>query len=83
MVRATATVRRTDRTGERIWVSAIDPLNLAGVILPGDRQPAQAGKGTLFIDGLPQAPDATAMFPQQKTPVPSRLSPRLAVPARS
>ena len=47
---------RDDRTLRR--VSAIDPLNLVGVILPGDKQPAQAGKGTLYVDGLPQAPDA-------------------------
>src|SRR5690606_23277909 len=36
-------VRRTERKGERVWVSAIDPLNLAGVILAGDKQPPQAG----------------------------------------
>ena len=68
-------VRRTERTGERIWVSAIDPLNLAGVILPGDKQPAQANKGTLYIDGLPQAPDADDLMSRPKTPLPSRLMP--------
>ena len=65
-------VRRTERNGERVWVSAIDPLNLAGVLLPGDRVAAQAGRGILYIDGLPQAEapsDVTAM----KTPVPSKL----------
>ena len=47
-----------ERNGERVWVSAIDPLNLAGVVLPGDRVPAQAGKGILFVDGLPQEEEA-------------------------
>jgi ATP-dependent Lhr-like helicase len=76
-------VRRTERTGERVWISAIDPLNLAGVILPGDKQPAQAGKGTLYVDGLPQAPDASEVYGHVKTPVPSRLTPRLSVHARN
>ena len=70
-------VRRTERTGEKVWVSAIDPLNLAGVILPGEKVPAQAGKGILFIDGLPQV-GADAPREQVKTPVPSRLNPRFA-----
>ncbi len=78
-----AACRRTERTGERVWVSAIDPLNLAGVILPGDKQPAQAGKGTLYVDGLPQAPDASEVFSHPKPPVPSRLTPRLGVHARN
>ena len=76
-------VRRTERTGERIWVSAIDPLNLAGVILPGDKQPAQANKGTLYIDGLPQAPDVDDLMSRPKTPLPSRLMPRLSVHSRN
>jgi ATP-dependent Lhr-like helicase len=76
-------VRRTERTGERVWVSAIDPLNLAGVILPGDRMPAQAGKGLLYVDGLPEAPTAAEVYSRPKPPVPSRLSPRLAVDARN
>jgi ATP-dependent helicase Lhr and Lhr-like helicase len=51
-------VRRTERTGERVWVSAIDPLNLVGIILPGARLPAQPGKGFLLVDGIPAGPAA-------------------------
>ena len=58
---------------ERVWVSTIDPLNLAGVILPGGRIPAQSGRGVLYIDGLPQVE-----VPTVKQPVPSKLTPRLA-----
>lgn len=76
-------VRRTERTGERVWVSAIDPLNLAGVILPGDKQSAQANKGMLYIDGLPQSPEDAEAFSHVKTPVPSRLTPKLSVHARN
>jgi ATP-dependent Lhr-like helicase len=61
-------VRREERTGERVWVSAIDPLNLAGVLLPGGRIPAQSGKGVLYVDGLPQE-DVTAV----KAPVPTKI----------
>jgi ATP-dependent Lhr-like helicase len=69
-------VRRTERKGERVWVSAIDPLNLAGVILPGEKVAAQSGRGILFVDGLPQVPSETEA-PAVKTPVPSKLMPRL------
>jgi ATP-dependent Lhr-like helicase len=72
-------VRRSERNGERVWVSAIDPLNLAGVILPGERIAAQSGRGILFVDGIPQAQESAATA--QKTPVPSKLTPRL--PART
>jgi ATP-dependent helicase Lhr and Lhr-like helicase len=68
-------VRRSERNGERVWVSAVDPMNLVGVLIAGDRVPAQAGKGVLFVDGLPQAPSESQ--PLVKTPVPSKLSPRL------
>jgi len=71
-------VRRTERIGEKVWVSAIDPMNLAGVILPGDKVPAQSGKGILFVDGLPQTGADAPTFPTAKTPVPSRLNPRFA-----
>nr|MBA3552100.1 DEAD/DEAH box helicase [Actinomycetota bacterium] len=33
-------VRKQDRTGERITISAADPLNLVGVVLPGPRVPS-------------------------------------------
>jgi ATP-dependent Lhr-like helicase len=37
-------VRRSEKTGEAIEVAAADPLNLAGVILPGPRLSALAGE---------------------------------------
>jgi ATP-dependent Lhr-like helicase len=70
-------VRREERKGERVWVSAIDPLNLAGVLLPGGRVPAQAGKAVLYVDGLPQAEEESSGI---RAPVTTKL-PRLGAPA--
>ncbi len=71
-------VRRQERGGERVWVSAVDPVNLVGVIVAGEKVPSLAGRGVLFIDGLPQP----AEDPRPKAPVPSKLSPRLPVRSR-
>ena len=55
---ALETLRALRRTppgaGERVEVSACDPLNLAGILTPGPRVPAQAGTRVLIIDGVPQ-----------------------------
>jgi ATP-dependent Lhr-like helicase len=68
-------VRRQERTGERVWASAVDPVNLVGIVVPGEKVAAQQNKGILFVDGLPQTVEAIA--PRMKTPVPSRLTPRV------
>ena len=41
-------VRRTERKGELVRLSAADPLNLSGVILPGKRVPALRTNSVLF-----------------------------------
>jgi len=38
-----------------VVISAADPLNLGGTLLPGPRTPAQAGNRILLDDGLPAA----------------------------
>jgi ATP-dependent Lhr-like helicase len=46
-------------TGEIITISAADPLNLAGIVVPGERVPAISGKHLSFKDGvLAEAPEA-------------------------
>ncbi len=45
-------VRREDRGGELVRVSAADPLNLAGVIVPGPRVPSLHTNALLYRDGL-------------------------------
>jgi ATP-dependent Lhr-like helicase len=39
-------------SGETITLSAADPLNLAGIVVPGERVPAISGKYVSFRDGV-------------------------------
>jgi ATP-dependent Lhr-like helicase len=50
-------LRRTRRRpcdGERVRISAADPLNLVGILTPGPRIPAVASRTVVFHDGLPE-----------------------------
>jgi ATP-dependent Lhr-like helicase len=69
-------VRRQERNGERVWVSATDPVNVVGVVVPGERVAAQPSNGVLFVDGLPQAESREPSVVRAR--VPSKLSPRMA-----
>ena len=42
-------------TGRMVVVSACDPLNLAGILTPGDKVPAVPGNRIVFRDGFPVA----------------------------
>jgi ATP-dependent Lhr-like helicase len=44
--------RKLPPSGEAITVSAADPLNLVGILVPGDRVPAISGKTVVFRDGV-------------------------------
>jgi ATP-dependent Lhr-like helicase len=48
-------IRKAAPTGERITLSAADPLNLQGILTPGARVPAFTANRILFRDGLPIA----------------------------
>jgi ATP-dependent Lhr-like helicase len=48
-------VRRRPQDGSLVCISGVDPLNLCGTLLPGDKVPALAGNRILFRDGLPVA----------------------------
>jgi ATP-dependent Lhr-like helicase len=45
-------VRRLESSGEVATISAADPLNLIGIILPGERIPANSGRTIAFQDGM-------------------------------
>ena len=45
--------RRRERSGEIVRVTAVDPLNLTGIITPGPRVPAMRGNAVTYRDGLP------------------------------
>jgi len=46
-------MRRRERTGEVVRLSAADPLNLVGIVLPGARVPALRTRSVTYRDGLP------------------------------
>jgi ATP-dependent Lhr-like helicase len=45
-------MRRAPATGATVTVAAADPLNLVGIIVPGDRVPAVSGRMVAFRDGV-------------------------------
>ncbi|CAG9234467.1 Lhr family ATP dependent helicase [Paraburkholderia tropica] len=48
--------RRGDRSDdETVCIAAVDPLNLVGSVLPGEKVPAVAGNRLAFRDGVPVA----------------------------
>ncbi|WP_150807162.1 DEAD/DEAH box helicase [Pseudomonas fluorescens] len=48
-------VRRRPHDGSLIGVCGVDPLNLAGTLLPGNKVPALASNRLVYRDGLPAA----------------------------
>jgi len=45
--------RKMSPSGETITLSAADPLNLVGILVPGERVPAISGRTVSFRDGVP------------------------------
>ena len=45
-------IRRADKRGEVVSLSAADPLNLVGIILPGPRVPAVRTRRVVYRDGI-------------------------------
>jgi ATP-dependent Lhr-like helicase len=54
-----ARVKRKPREGERVRICGSDPLNLVGIIVPGDRVPAIRTREVVYVDGLPVTPAAS------------------------
>jgi ATP-dependent Lhr-like helicase len=48
--------------GRAVVISAADPLNLAGIVTPGERVPALAGNRVLYRDGVAVAAQLGASF---------------------
>jgi ATP-dependent Lhr-like helicase len=44
--------RKLPPTGETVTISAADPLNLVGVVVPGERVPAISGRSVSYRDGV-------------------------------
>ncbi len=66
--------RKMPPTGEAVLLSAADPLNLVGILVPGDRVPAISGRLVAFRDGVAVDPGAaTVNFPMSE-PSPTAYS---------
>jgi len=52
-------VRRRPKDGSLIAVCGVDPLNLAGTLLPGAKVPALAGNRLVYRDGVPVAAEVS------------------------
>ena len=44
-------IRKRPRDGEMVLLSAADPLNLVGIVLPGPRVPAMPAGSVSYLDG--------------------------------
>jgi ATP-dependent Lhr-like helicase len=55
-----AHVRKQPRTGERVVVNATDPLNLVGVVVPGDTIASVRTNHVTYVDGVPTGPSGSA-----------------------
>jgi ATP-dependent Lhr-like helicase len=55
-VDALRAVRKQQPAGETITVSAVDPLNLTGLVPPGPRVPALVTNTVTYLDGVPHHP---------------------------
>jgi ATP-dependent Lhr-like helicase len=50
-VESVRAARKTPSSGEQVTVSAADPLNLVGIIVPGERLAANSGRTVTYRDG--------------------------------
>jgi ATP-dependent Lhr-like helicase len=62
--------RKQNPTREVTIVSAADPLNLVGIIVPGERLPANSGNVVAFRDGVAVAPDQPELGRANVLPIP-------------
>lgn len=55
--------RAREASEETVAVSATDPLNLVGILVPGERVPALSGRQVAFRDGVAvEAPTRTLLI---------------------
>ena len=52
--------RNRQYAGEPVAISAADPLNLVGILVPGERVPANSGRFVAFRDGVALPPNQDA-----------------------
>ncbi len=57
--------RKVPAHGEMVTISAADPLNLVGIVVPGERVPAISGRTVVFRDGVAVQPGESQGAPRQ------------------
>jgi ATP-dependent Lhr-like helicase len=74
---------RTRECSAIVQVSAADPMNLAGIVIPGDRIPAVPGKQVLYRNGTLHSESEPNHTPPEKIPatLPPTLLPTHTPPA--
>ena len=76
-VEALRAVRRREHSGERVYLSAVDPCNLVGIVLPGDRITARAGDALTLVDGaLPDDAETVGRIAWPRRPEQVVVTPR-------
>jgi ATP-dependent helicase Lhr and Lhr-like helicase len=59
-VEALREMRKHDGEDGQVTVAAADPLNLVGIVVPGERMPAVPGKSITFAGGIACVPEQTS-----------------------
>ena len=62
--------RKQNPSGEVTTIYAADPLNLVGIVVPGERVPANSGSVVAFRDGVAVAPDDRGLERASVLPMP-------------
>jgi ATP-dependent helicase Lhr and Lhr-like helicase len=63
--------RKREPTGEVTTISAADPLNLVGIVVPGERVAANSGKVVAFRDGVALDPEDRSVLRGNVLPMPA------------
>jgi ATP-dependent Lhr-like helicase len=64
-----AHVRKLPTSGERVTVNATDPLNLVGLVVPGDTVPAIRTNRVTYVDGVPEEAVTAVQADGRGTPI--------------
>jgi ATP-dependent helicase Lhr and Lhr-like helicase len=60
-------MRKQELRGDTVTISAADPLNLSGILVPGERMAANSGRTLTFRDGIPIAADQSITYKTAET----------------
>ena len=73
-VESLRSTRKLPPTGQTVTLSAADPLNLVGILVPGERVPAISGRFVSLRDGVAAQPQPDTLRPAQASEGPTAFS---------